>query len=54
VKRLWHAYPIIRDRGNAAICERIGVSVTEEISGDSDDKFLKERWGESPDGCRRE
>jgi hypothetical protein len=42
----WDAYPIIKDRVNTAICERIGVPVTDEISRDSDVDFVKDRWGE--------
>lgn len=29
-------------------------AVTDEISGDSDTEFLRERWGESTEGCRHE
>lgn len=42
----WDAYPVIKDRVNTAICERMGIPVTDEISCDSDVDFVKDRWGE--------
>lgn len=45
----WDAYPIIKDRVNRAICDRIGILFTIEISEDSDEEFLKKTWGESPE-----
>jgi len=44
----WKAYPIIKDRVNTTICEKIGIPLTDDISGDSDKEFVKEYWGELP------
>jgi hypothetical protein len=48
----WEAYPIIKNRVNSIVCERLKISLTAEISSDSDRDFVRGRWGEASEGTQ--